>query len=127
MPDITTTAGAAAGAAAVAVPVALVGAQLDALGWGLFAAFACVAWFEELNDLWRAAASVVFGGGAAAVFSPVGAAIAWSMLPPHLRDLISPEAIRIPLAFGLGAVVPAVYPVLRRRMKRTAAGKESAQ
>lgn len=126
MADITATtstvAGAAAGAVVTMVPAAMLGAQIDALLLGLIGSFVAVAWFDELNSMFRAVAAVVAGALASGVLSGVFSTVAWWLLPDGLQPLIAPEALRMPMALVTGFLGPSVWPLVKRRAERRLQG-----
>lgn len=127
MADITATtstvAGAAAGAVVTMVPAAMLGAQIDALLLGLIGSFVAVAWFDELNSMRRAAASVIAGALVCGVLSGLLAVAMWSSLPARMQTLLNVESLRMPIALVIGFLVPSVGPVLKRRAERAAEGR----
>lgn len=127
MADITsatsTAAGAAAGAVVTMVPAAMLGAQIDALLLGLLGSFIAVAWFDELNSMRRAAASVAAGALSSGVFSLVLATGLWAVMPDRLQALIPIEGLRMPIALVTGFLGPSIWPLLKRRAERRAAGQ----
>lgn len=123
MHDPTPTVGGAAAGALTAVPFWALGTQLDALLLGLLGSFIAVAWFDELNSMFRAAASVAGGALSSGVFSSVLATGAWALLPENLQALIQIEALRMPIALVIGFLAPSVWPALKRRAERRAIGQ----
>lgn len=126
MADITSTTstavGAAAGAVVTMVPAAMLGAQIDALLLGLIGSFLAVAWFDELNSMRRAIAAVCAGALASGVLSGVLSTGAWWLLPEGLQSLITPQALRMPLALVTGFLGPSIWPLLKRRAERQLQG-----
>jgi hypothetical protein len=123
MADIASTSiGAAGGAAVSLLPAVMLGAQVDALLLGLIGSFIAVAWFDELNSMRRAAASVVAGALACGVLSGLIAVAVWSSLPVRMQTLLDVESLRMPIALLIGFLVPSVGPVLKRRAERLARG-----
>jgi 1,4-dihydroxy-2-naphthoate octaprenyltransferase len=119
----TSTAIGAAGCAAVSLLLAvMLGAQVDALLLGLIGSFIAVAWFDELNSMRRAAASVAAGALACGLLSGLLAVAMWSSLPSRMQSLIDAESLRMPIALVIGFLVPSVGPVLKRRAERIARG-----
>lgn len=128
MTEPTSTAGGAAGGAAISLlPAVMLGAQIDALLLGLIGSFIAVAWFDELNSMRRAAASVIAGALVCGVLSGLLAVAVWSSLPARMQTLLNVESLRMPIALVIGFLVPSVGPVLKRRAERAAEGRGGLQ
>ncbi|WP_430434246.1 hypothetical protein [Methyloversatilis sp.] len=128
MTEPTSTAGGAAGGAAISLlPAVMLGAQIDALLLGLIGSFIAVAWFDELNSMRRAAASVIAGALVCGVLSGLLAVAMWSSLPARMQTLLNVESLRMPIALVIGFLVPSVGPVLKRRAERAAEGRGGEQ
>src|SRR5689334_15709713 len=100
LPSIATGCIAGAGVSLCSV---VLGAQLDALAVGLFAAFLSSIWLEVIDNRVKAAAAVLFSSLLAGYGAPSAAALATSMWP-HIASSV--DAVRLPLAFLIGAVGP---------------------
>lgn len=113
MADITTTtstvAGAAAGAVVTMVPAAMLGAQTDALGLGLFGALLVCMWLRSVRTRSRAFSAVLLSGLLAGYGSPIAASVASGYLSGMHVD-----ALRLPMALLIGVLSPTLVPILLR-------------
>lgn len=103
----STAAGAAAGALTV-LPVAMLGAQTDALGLGLFAAMLVTLWLGSINTRRKAFAAVGLSGLLAGYFSPHAAAYAATKFTSLSAD---PSSLRMPMALLIAIAAPFLVPL----------------
>jgi len=99
--------GTAAGAAS-GVTLVVLGAQVDALVIGLFAAFFVSIWLDSVDDKIKAGAAVMFSALLAAYASPVVALYVSASLPSVAGNM---EALRLLLALVVGALTPTAVPM----------------
>ena len=104
----STAAGAAAGALTV-LPVAMLGAQTDALGLGLFGALLVCMWLRSVRTRSRAFSAVLLSGLLAGYGSPIAASVASGYLSGMHVD-----ALRLPMALLIGVLSPTLIPILLR-------------
>ena len=103
----STAAGAAAGAVTV-LPVAMLGAQTDALGLGLFAAMLVTLWLGSIDTRRKAFAAVCLSGLLAGYFSPHAAAYAATKFTSLSAD---PSSLRMPMALLIAIAAPFLVPL----------------
>lgn len=103
----STAAGAAAGALTV-LPVAMLGAQTDALGLGLFAAMLVTLWLGSIDTRRKAFAAVGLSGLLAGYFSPHAAAYAATKFTSLSAD---PSSLRMPMALLIAIAAPFLVPL----------------
>ncbi len=99
----STISGAVAGASLV-----VLGAQVDALVVGLFAAFFVSIWLDSVDDKVKAGAAVLFSALLAAYASPVVALYVSATLPTVAGNM---DALRLLLALVIGAFTPTAVPM----------------
>lgn len=99
-----TIAGAASG-----VTLVILGAQVDALVIGLFAAFFVSIWLDGVNNKVKAGAAVVFSAVLAAYASPVLTLYLSAQFPAVSANM---EALRLLLALVIGALTPTAVPMM---------------
>lgn len=114
----STAAGAAIGGGLGALSVLVLGAHLDAVLLGLFASMLATAQLDKIDSFVRALSAVFFSALASGLFSHVGAGWVAAMLPAKL--MVQPDALRMPIAFLIGALMPTLWPILRRRAEHQA-------
>lgn len=121
MTEPTSTAAGAVTGGLGALPILVLGAQVDALVLGLFASMLATAQLEDIDSFRRALSAAFFSSIAAGYFSPLVAG--W--LAAFLASLPGAwvggsEALRMPMAFAIGALMPTLWPILLRRAQRNA-------
>lgn len=99
---------AAAAGAASGVTLVVLGAQVDALVIGLFAAFFVSIWLDSVDNKVKAGAAVLFSALLAAYASPVLALYVSANLPAVASNM---EALRLLLALVIGALTPTAVPM----------------
>lgn len=112
MADIQTTAGAVAGAS-VSLTTIVLGAQVDALAIGMFAAFFTSIWLSRIDSFYKSAAAVLFSAMLAAYASPHLAAYVVSKFPEVVTD--GGNSVRLLMALLVGAASPHLIPLAMRR------------
>ena len=94
--------------AASGVALVVLGAQVDALVIGLFAAFFVSIWLDSVDNKVKAGAAVLFSALLAAYASPVMALYVSASLPSVAGNM---EALRLLLALVIGALTPSAVPM----------------
>lgn len=105
--------GAAAGAAA-ALPTLFLGAHVDALFLGLLAAVFSSIWLPTVDDKIKAFSAVCLSALLAGYGAPIAVANAASVVPGIVATA---DQARPLLALIIGAVCPALVPVLINKLK----------
>lgn len=120
MSDPSTAAACAVGAACAA-PTILLGADVNALLIGMFAAFFVTLWLDQIADKLRAGGAVALSTLLAGYVSPVAASWVSQQVPSVSTNL---EALHYALAVVIGAAGPTMVPVLLRRVAKEAEEKQ---
>ncbi len=108
MTEPTSTAAGAATGALTVLPVAMLGAQTDALGLGLFAAMLVTLWLGSIDTHRKAFAAVCLSGLLAGYFSPHAAAYAATKFTCLSAD---PSSLRMPMALLIAIAAPFLVPL----------------
>lgn len=118
-PHSTTAAGVFVGAG-IGLTGTILGAQIDALLIGMFAATLMSFWLRTIDSVPRAAAAVAMSSLVAGYGSPLAAA--WVASNMAVADA---AALRMPLALAIGAAAPTLVPLFVRRAAGFAQGGQS--
>lgn len=108
MTEPTSTAAGAATGALTVLPVAMLGAQTDALGLGLFAAMLVTLWLGSIDTRRKAFAAVGLSGLLAGYFSPHAAVYAATKFTSLSAD---PSSLRMPMALLIAIAAPFLVPL----------------
>lgn len=116
-PHSTTAAGILLGTG-IGLTGTIMGAQVDALLLGMFAAILVSIWLPSINDRWRAASAV----GLSSLFAGYGSPVATAWLAAEQSGLRADSPLRLLVALAIGAGGPTLVPVLIDRAKRMISG-----
>lgn len=104
---------------AAAPPLVLLGAQIDALVVGLAASILVTFWMEQIDSKVKAGSAMIFSALLAGYGSPVAADVAAGVMAAQFPTaVVDMPALRMLLAFVLGAAAPYLVPLLIRRAGR---------
>ncbi len=90
-------------------------AQLDAVLLGLFASMLATGQLDKIDSFWKAVSAVFFSGLASGVFTDPVSVWLVANLPGTFG--VQPSTLRMPVAFVIGALLPTLWPIVRRKVE----------